>query len=264
LDNQILIQWSLEHGYSVRGKRGNIFWKRGDYIVWAPEEKLAEEEHQVYMGTGDLAIALDGQIDDKERASLMYRFVKAHKDELDALEYILHRGGKVFTKSNHWLQVYEGDDWVYLHDGRNSVALDCTKTFRDNLVEYLPSIKETELERVSKEYAYAQAGIKKQADDPFGEPEGVSVLARPTAAIVLEALLAGGHFKDKQGYEWAMSENFEMCVVAHDQNGNEHYLKVDTDISAFIVMCNRLSEAEVFLILGNKVLNDIRRDNGDR
>jgi hypothetical protein len=260
LRNEVfLIVWALEHGSSVRSKRGNIFWKKGDKVVWAPEEKLTEKEHLFPGKVGTLAVTLDGQLDDRETANLLDRFVMAYKDDLDTMEYILHRGGKVFINGGYWLQVYEGDNWLYLHDGRSTSALDRSKSFRNNLIEYLPSISEDELERLRKEYDKAH---QPEEAGPFEEKK--SILSRPKAAIILETLLGGGRFKDSLGYEWALSEDFDMCVVARELDGAEHLLKVPVDVKEFITMCNTLSEARVFLASANKVLNDIRRDNGDR
>ena len=114
-------------------------------------------------------------------------------------------------------------------------------------------------------------------------------MKRPNAVLVLEALLTG--MKDREimlvtdqepdtfrtsrsihmdGENWVLAETasgLQPCIIRPLERGTERWttlLGVDVSLSAFIKMCDRLSDDEVFVLGCGTVLTRDALDQGQR
>lgn len=74
---------------------------------------------------------------------------------------------------------------------------------------------------------------------------------------VLEALLYGQRIKLGQE-EYVMSDDNDLCLVAHDQNKKEHYLKTDISLASFVKWSEKVSFDQLFILAAERVIREKR------
>lgn len=86
------------------------------------------------------------------------------------------------------------------------------------------------------------------------EPEVVERLKEQHPNIILKALLDGREWTHGD-YTYVMLEDFELCVVAHDQNNAPIYLRTDITLKNFITMAFETGINQTAIMSANAALS---------
>lgn len=86
------------------------------------------------------------------------------------------------------------------------------------------------------------------------EPEVIEKLKEQHPNIILKALLDGREWIHGD-YTYVMLEDFDLCIIAHDQNNTPIYLRTDMSLKTFVTMAFDTSTIQTSIMSANAALS---------
>lgn len=84
----------------------------------------------------------------------------------------------------------------------------------------------------------------------------LEIASEKKVLLVLKALLEGQRIKYK-GETYLLCDKYEICMLAHDHNQEEHYLIMNMSLSEFINWSFKIDSDHLFILGCERVISNI-------